>query len=170
MPLRQVPTTSVNIASYCASSTGTKYSSAVVVKGGAFFGTFTMKRFMNLHSCAEHENADLRHAGMDCRYLGSQGRVRKHPCNLDSSTPCWNDVIRRFCLNYPHPAPDIFKGSREAVNGAAAHSQFEAQNPQQSGMRQFKVQNPQTRIVSFGSYFRDSKLIPVQLVSNFSSC
>jgi hypothetical protein len=51
---------------------------------------------MDLRSPRKHENADYRHAGMDGRHLGSQGRLPRHPCQLDSSTPCWNDAIENF--------------------------------------------------------------------------
>ena len=44
------------------------------------------------------KNADHRHAGMDCRHPGSQGCLRKHHVNLDSSIPCWNGAIEGFCL------------------------------------------------------------------------
>jgi hypothetical protein len=69
---------------------------------------------MSLHSSTEHENTDLRHAGMDSRHPGLQGRVRNIHVNLDSSTPCWNDAIERFCFK-PIEAlpPRIFKGGRE---------------------------------------------------------
>jgi len=30
----------------------------------------------------EDKNADLRHAGMDCWHPGSQGCLRRHPCQL----------------------------------------------------------------------------------------
>jgi len=54
---------------------------------------------MSLRSLTEHENTDLRHAGMDSRHPGSQGCFRRHPCRLDSSTPCWNDAREGPLLN-----------------------------------------------------------------------
>ena len=55
---------------------------------------------MILRSPAEHENADLRHAGMDGRHpSGSQDASGDVHVNLGSSTPCWNDAIEGFCLN-----------------------------------------------------------------------
>jgi hypothetical protein len=44
---------------------------------------------MSVRSPAEHENADLRHAGMDSLHPGCSGDIY---VNLDSSTPCWNDA------------------------------------------------------------------------------
>jgi hypothetical protein len=52
-----------------------------------------------LGSPTEDENADLRHAGMDCRYPGRKDASGDIRVNLDSSAPCCNDGIERFCLN-----------------------------------------------------------------------
>ncbi len=46
---------------------------------------------MSLHSSTENKNGELRHTGMDGRHPDAAGYVRRHPCRLDSSTPCWND-------------------------------------------------------------------------------
>ena len=54
---------------------------------------------MSLRSPTEHENADLRHAGMDGRYPGRKDASGDIHVSLDSSTPCWNDAIEGFCLN-----------------------------------------------------------------------
>jgi hypothetical protein len=58
---------------------------------------------MILRSPTENENADLRHAGMDGRHPGSQDAPETSMSNLDSSTPCWNDVIESFRLKVTHP-------------------------------------------------------------------
>jgi hypothetical protein len=60
---------------------------------------FTAECFMSSRSPTEHENADLRHAGMDCRHPGPQDASGDIHVNLDSSTPCWNDAVEGFCLN-----------------------------------------------------------------------
>jgi hypothetical protein len=68
---------------------------------------------MILGSPAEHENAELRHAGMDGRHLGPQDASGHVHVNLDSSTPCWNDQ-RRVLLKLTEISPRrIFKGGRE---------------------------------------------------------
>jgi len=54
---------------------------------------------MSSRSPTEHEDADLRHAGMDCRHPGPQDASGDIHFNLDSSTPCWNDAVEGFCLN-----------------------------------------------------------------------
>ena len=48
---------------------------------------------MILRSPTEHENGELRHAGMDGRHPGVQDASGDIHVNLDSSTPCWNDAI-----------------------------------------------------------------------------
>jgi hypothetical protein len=48
---------------------------------------------MILRSPTEHENADHRHAGMDGRHPGSEDASGDIRVGLDSSSPCWNDVI-----------------------------------------------------------------------------
>ena len=48
---------------------------------------------MILRSPTEHENADLRHAGMDGRHPGERDASGDIHVNLDSSAPCWNDGI-----------------------------------------------------------------------------
>ena len=58
---------------------------------------------MILRSPTEHENADLRHAGMD-----ASGDIH---VNLDSSTPCWNDPNRGVLLELTEaPPPRVFEG------------------------------------------------------------
>ena len=54
---------------------------------------------MILRSPAEHENAELRHAGMDGRHPGPQDASGDIHVGLDSSTPCWNDGIEGFYWN-----------------------------------------------------------------------
>jgi hypothetical protein len=49
--------------------------------------------FISLRSPTEHENAKLRHAGMDGRHPGAQDASGNIHVGLDSSTPCWNDGI-----------------------------------------------------------------------------
>ena len=49
---------------------------------------------MMLRSSTEHENRDVRHAGMDSRHPGLQDASGNIHVNLDSSTPCWNDAIQ----------------------------------------------------------------------------
>src|SRR5262249_57438943 len=47
---------------------------------------------MSLRSSIEHENGELRHAGMDSRHLDSQGCLQRNPCQpgLQQSMPeCW---------------------------------------------------------------------------------
>ena len=51
---------------------------------------------MILRSPTEDENGDLRHAGMDCRHLGSREASGNIHVSLDSSTPCWNDIIEKL--------------------------------------------------------------------------
>jgi hypothetical protein len=50
---------------------------------------------MSLRSPREHENADLRRRGMDCRHPGSQDASGDIHVSLDSSGTCWNDDARR---------------------------------------------------------------------------
>jgi hypothetical protein len=50
---------------------------------------------MILRSPTENENADHRHAGMDGRHPGSQDASGDIRVGLDSSSPCWNDVIEK---------------------------------------------------------------------------
>jgi hypothetical protein len=55
---------------------------------------------MSLRSPTEDENADHRHAGMDCRHpSGAQDAFEDIHVDVDSSTPCWNDNIEGFCLH-----------------------------------------------------------------------
>ena len=54
---------------------------------------------MSLRSSTEDENAVFRHAGTDCRHPDSQDASGDIHVNLDSSTPCWNDVIEGFYSN-----------------------------------------------------------------------
>ena len=53
----------------------------------------TAECFMILRSPTEHENRELRHAGMDGRHPGVQDASGDIHVGLDSSTPCWNDGI-----------------------------------------------------------------------------
>ena len=46
---------------------------------------------MSFRSPAEHENGDLRHAGMERRHPCASGDIH---ISLDSSTPCWNECAR----------------------------------------------------------------------------
>jgi hypothetical protein len=64
-----------------------------------------------MRSCSptEHENADLRHAGMDCRHPGPQDASGDIRVNLDSSTPCWNDESRGRRPTEVPPAPNFSK-------------------------------------------------------------
>jgi hypothetical protein len=55
----------------------------------------------------EHENADHRHAGMDGRHPGSQDASGNVHVNLDSSSPCWNDVIEKV-LELTEAPPPLF--------------------------------------------------------------
>ena len=48
---------------------------------------------MILRSPTEHENRDLRHAGMDSRHPGRRDASGNLHVNLGSSAPCWNDAI-----------------------------------------------------------------------------
>ena len=60
----------------------------------------------------EHENGDLRHAGMDCRYPGLQDASGDIHVSLDSSTPCWNDAIEGRLLKVTEVLlPHIFEGA-----------------------------------------------------------
>jgi hypothetical protein len=65
---------------------------------------------MSLRSPTGHENAGLRHAGMDCRHPGSQDASGDIHVNLDSSTPCWNDATEGFCLICYRRFGPIFEG------------------------------------------------------------
>jgi hypothetical protein len=69
---------------------------------------------MILRSPTEHENADHRHAGMDGRHPGSQDASGDIRVGLDSSSPCWNDVIEKVLELTEAPPGRIFKGGREA--------------------------------------------------------
>jgi hypothetical protein len=54
---------------------------------------------MILCSPTSNEIEINRHAGMDGRHPGSQGRASRNVHgNLDSSTPCWNDAIEGALL------------------------------------------------------------------------
>jgi hypothetical protein len=53
----------------------------------------TTKCFISLRSPTEHENGELRHAGMDGRHPGVQDASGDIHVGMDSSTPCWNDGI-----------------------------------------------------------------------------
>jgi hypothetical protein len=68
---------------------------------------------MILRSPAEHENAELRHAGMNGRHLGPQDASGHVHVNLDSGTPCWNDQRRVLLKLTEIPPRRIFKGGRE---------------------------------------------------------
>ena len=63
---------------------------------------------MILRSPTEHENTDLRHAGMDSRHPGSRGCSGDIHVSLDSSTPCWNDAIEGFCFKLIEAPPPVF--------------------------------------------------------------
>jgi hypothetical protein len=67
---------------------------------------------MILCSPAEHENAELRRAGMDGRHLGPQDASGHVHVNLDSCTPCWNDQRRILLKLTEIPPRRIFKGGR----------------------------------------------------------
>ena len=69
------------------------------LRGQAPGGVMSAECFMISRSPTEHENADLRHAGMDRRHPGPQDASGDIHVNLDSSTPCWNDAGEGFCLN-----------------------------------------------------------------------
>ena len=69
---------------------------------------------MSLRAPTEHENADLRHAGMDSRYQIRTDASGNIHVNLDSSTPCWNNAIEGFCFKLTEAPPArIFKGDTE---------------------------------------------------------
>ena len=69
---------------------------------------------MSLRSPIEHENAALRHAGMDCRHLGSQDASGDIHFDLDSSTPYWNDAIEGALVEVTEvPLPTYFRRSRD---------------------------------------------------------
>ena len=59
----------------------------------AAIGRGTAECFISLRSPTEHENRELRHAGMDSRHPGVQDASGDVHVGLDSSTPCWNDGI-----------------------------------------------------------------------------
>jgi hypothetical protein len=63
---------------------------------------------MMLRSPTEDENPDLRHAGTDCRHPGAQGCLRRHPCQPDSSTPCWNETIEECTKTNRGTPPFLF--------------------------------------------------------------
>jgi hypothetical protein len=64
---------------------------------------------MILRSPTSNENRDYRHAGMDGRHPGSQGRASGDVhVNLDSSTPCWNDAIEGALLKLTGPLRPVF--------------------------------------------------------------
>jgi hypothetical protein len=65
---------------------------------------------MSLCSPIEYENAELRHAGMDSRHPGLQDASGNIHVNLDSSTPCWNDVIDGLLRLTEVPPAGIHKG------------------------------------------------------------
>src|SRR5688500_13681189 len=44
---------------------------------------------------------------------GSQDASGDIHVNLDSSTPCWNDAIERFCLNRYRPLRPYFRRSAQ---------------------------------------------------------
>jgi multidrug efflux system outer membrane protein len=54
---------------------------------------------MSVRSPTDHENGDLRHAGMDCRHPGPQDASGDLRVDLDSRAPSWNDAIERLCLD-----------------------------------------------------------------------
>ena len=60
---------------------------------------FTAECFISLRSPTEHENRELRHAGMVSRHPGVQDASGDIHVGLDSSTPCWNDGIEE---SYQH--------------------------------------------------------------------
>src|SRR5262245_34478243 len=60
---------------------------------------------MILRSPTEHENTDLRHAGMDSRHPGWRGGVRRHPCQPGFQQSSWNDAIEAFCFKLTEVPP-----------------------------------------------------------------
>ena len=63
---------------------------------------------MILRSPTEHENAELRLAGMDRRHPGSQDASGDIHVGLDSSTPCWNDAIEDLYQRLTETSTRVF--------------------------------------------------------------
>jgi hypothetical protein len=70
-----------------------------------------MKYFVSFRSPTEHKNGDFRHAGMDCRYPGSQERPETSMSAWISALHAGMTQSRSYTkLNQRHSTPHIFKG------------------------------------------------------------